>query len=112
MKELTSQDLQDQIAALTQAVALLTVELARRSDSSARLLKPKEVGVLIGYSVAEVYAKMDAGVIPWITLEDDGTKRVPLVGLQALIREKLKGAPNIDPDWLSNVLSGEARGYW
>lgn len=98
-------DLENRIADLTRAVAVLTVELMRRGDSSARLLKPKEAGALLGYSVAEIYAKMDAGVIPWITLEEEGTKRIPLVGLQAIIYERLKDSPAIDSDMLSNLLS-------
>lgn len=106
-------ELQEQIAQLTNAIAVLTTELVRRGETSVRLLKPAEVASLFGYQKSKIYALIAAGVIPSMHLaedEGDGTLRVPLIGLQALIVQHLKSHRALnrsDIEWLSNLLSNE-----
>jgi len=101
-------DLQEQIAQLTAAVGLLTAELVRRGESSARLLKPAEVAELFGYGKTKIYALIEAGAIPTVQLDDEecgGSLRIPLAGLQALILHHLESSPVVDREWLSKLLS-------
>lgn len=103
-------DLQKQIAELTTAVAMLTTELVRRGEASARLLKPTEVAELFGYRKSKIYSLIEAGTIPTMPLPDgegSSSLRVPLIGLQALIIQHVKNHPSVDRDWLSKLLSNE-----
>jgi hypothetical protein len=79
---------------LTAAVNLLAVEWIR-CGNSARMFTPAEVAALFSYKESQVYALMDKGVIPWIRLEPTSTKRIPLIGLQALIAQHLKTAVGV-----------------
>lgn len=92
-------DLPAQVAELTQAVRILSAELMKRGDDSARMLKPSELAELWGYTGPnKIYELIRSGVIPAVKLEaqeGDGkhTYRIPLVWVRAYVMKQLEDDP-------------------
>lgn len=102
----SADDLNAQVAELTEAVRTLTLELHRARDTSVSLLKPKELAALWRYSDSTVYELIAKGVIPTVRI-DDGTVRIPLVAAQAVIAKALGGRTDVDSDMVARILNGE-----